>query len=85
MNKETEGANKILMDAIEHVFQYASCSNNWLVVKKEILKALPIEKRELFSTRDPITKKQRVNELERLLAKLWSSKTKKPVEMPDEQ
>ena len=82
--KNTIEVSKILFEAIENVFQYASHISDWLVIKKEILKSIPVEARSLFSQRDPITKKQRVNELEKSLAQFWSTKTKKPVEMPDE-
>jgi hypothetical protein len=84
MNEKTVKTNKILISAIEEVFQYASHINDWVSIKKEILKIIPVEERELFSTRDPKTKKQRTNDLERKLAQFWSSKTKKPIEMPDE-
>lgn len=76
--------NSLLSDAIDHVFTYASHVDEWLIVKKELLKVLPVKERTIFSVRDPITKKQRVNQFEILLAKWWSEKTKRPVVMPDE-
>jgi hypothetical protein len=76
--------NNLLSDAIDHVFTYASHVDEWLIVKKELLRILPVNERTIFSVRDPITKKQRVNQFEILLAKWWSAKTKRPVVMPDE-
>jgi len=76
--------NQLLAEAIDYVFSYASHVDEWIIIKKELLRALPVEERTIFSVRDPITKKQRVNQFERLLASWWSSKTKRPTVMPDE-
>ena len=73
-----------LMRAIEYIHSYAPNIKEWLVLKKELLKTLNSDERTLFSVRDPITKRQRTNDLERLLAKLWTSKTNLPLEMPNE-
>lgn len=57
--------------ALEEVFAYASYATEWIVVKKELLKCLPSGLRTLFSLRDPITKKQRINNFELTLIKHW--------------
>ena len=66
-------------NALESVFAYAGHIDEWIVVKKELLKNLNSEERVSFSTRDPITKKQRTNDLERTIAKRWSDLTGRPV------
>jgi hypothetical protein len=81
---ETKKRNERIVQAIDHIFTYASHIDDWIVIKKELMKCLSPSEKILLSTRHPITKKQRTNDLERLLAKFWSSKTKRPVVMPDE-
>ena len=68
--------------AMERVHRYAPALDEWITVKKELLKNLPSEHRTMFSTRDPITKKQRTNDFERLLIKRWSSLTGREVVLP---
>lgn len=65
--------------ALAFVFSYAAHVDDWITVKKELLKALPPDDRRLFSTRDPITKKQRTNDFERAVAARWSEMTGRPV------
>lgn len=64
--------NEIVLRALYFVFSYASHVDDWIVIKKELLKALPTEHRTLFSTRHPITKKQQINDFERQIAAQWS-------------
>jgi hypothetical protein len=68
-----------IKDAVDFVFTYASHIDDWLVVKKELLKILPSGERTQFSLRHPITKKQRTNDLEREIAKYWSELTGREV------
>lgn len=82
--RDPQKINDMLSEAIDFVYSYASHVDEWLTIKKELLRVLPVEERTIFSIRDPITKKQRVNQFEKLLAKWWSTKTKRPVVMPDE-
>jgi hypothetical protein len=82
--EEIKIRNERILQAIEHVFSYAPHIDDWIIVKKELMKCLSPSEKILLSTRHPITKKQRTNDLERLLAKFWSTKTKRPVVMPDE-
>ncbi len=62
-------------EAARFVSGYAASSNDWIVVKKEILKNLRPEFRKLFGLRDPITKKQRINDFDIQVAALWKSIT----------
>lgn len=57
------------------VSKYASSIDSWKVLKKELLKCLPPEKRKLFSTRDPVTKLQSLNSFEKLLVVRWNELT----------
>lgn len=67
------------IDALRFVYSYANFVDDWLTIKKELLKALNSDDRTAFSTRDPITKKQRTNEFERALATHWSIMSGRPV------
>lgn len=65
--------------ALAFVHGYASHVDDWIVIKKELLKSLPPALRTLFSTRDPITKRQRTNDFEREVARHWSEISGRPV------
>jgi hypothetical protein len=60
-----------VMDAISQVIKYASGASRWNVVKNELLRCLHSNDRKLFSTRDPLTKQQSLNEMEREIVALW--------------
>lgn len=61
-----------VVEALTLVYGYASHVDDWLIIKKELLKELNWELRTLFSKRDPVTKKQCPNEFEYALAERWS-------------
>ena len=71
--------NSRVVEAIEFVHGYASHVDDWIVIKKELLKALSSNDRTLFSTRDPITKKQVTNDFERAVMERWSEMTGRSV------
>ena len=50
-------------------------TNDWLIVKKELVKQLPSDLRSMFSKRHPISKKQMTNDFEREVAARWSELT----------
>lgn len=64
-------------EGLEFVSRYASHVNEWVTVKKELLKFFNSHERQYFSTRDPITKKQGINEFEKALILLWENMTGK--------
>ena len=69
-----------VINAIEEVHSYAGqATDEWITIKKEVMRALPSEERSLFSTRDPITKKQVTNEFEYEVAAYWSKLTGREV------
>jgi bis(5'-nucleosidyl)-tetraphosphatase len=61
--------------AMNFVLSYAPHVDDWIVIKKELLKSLRPETRTKFSTRDPVTKKQVMNDFERSLAERWFNMT----------
>lgn len=69
MNKE------ILDQAINVVSSYVGKTNDWMIIKKELLKVLSSQDRMYFSTRDPVTKKQSMNEFEKIVIEKWYKKT----------
>jgi hypothetical protein len=71
--------NPRIAEALAFVHSYAGHVDDWLVIKKELLKALHPDDRALFSTRDPVTKRQRTNDFERLVAARWSEMSGRPV------
>lgn len=64
--------NDNIMSALKAVFEYASVIDDWIEIKKELLKLLKPIDRQFFSTRHPITKLQQTNEFEKLIAVKWS-------------
>ncbi len=69
MNRE------ILDEAIDTVFSYTGSITDWIVIKKELLKTLTSADRMYFSTRDPVTKAQRLNDFEKIVIERWQQKT----------
>ena len=60
-----------VMDAIAQVMKYASGATEWVTVKKELLRCLHPNDRRLFSTRDPLTKRHSLNEMEKKIVAAW--------------
>lgn len=56
---------------------------DWLVVKKRILLELPIDQRQLFSTRHPTKKHFPFNAFERRIREEWKKLTGNVLLMPD--
>jgi len=64
-------------ESLNFVARYTSSVSDWITIKKELLKSLPPQYRKRFSTRDPVTKKQSMNDFEISLSKKWESITGK--------
>ena len=60
----SEDLDKIF-DTLEEVALYVGQCDDWVTVKKQILLNLPPRLRKVFSTRDPKTKEQSLNEFEK--------------------
>lgn len=70
-------------EALQFVSTYAAGTiKEWRTLKKELLLALPSEKRKLFSTRDPRTKAPNFNEFESCVAQRWKEITGVQVYLP---
>lgn len=55
--------------------------NEWIVIKKEILKLLPPNLRACFGKRHPITKKQLLNETDLIVIDYWEQQTNKKLKL----
>ena len=66
---------KRICEQIEFVSSYASDCDDWVEIKKQILLGIPSGLRSNFSTRDPRTKEQRLNEFEKVIIHYWQQKT----------
>lgn len=75
----------VILDVLREVFEYASQTDDWIVIKKEVLRALPARLRKHFSLRHPITKKQQTNDFERELAEEWSRMSGREVLFRDDE
>jgi hypothetical protein len=65
MSKRTHEIPERVMLQIEEVASYASDCDDWVTIKKEIMKGCPSGLRSMFSRRDPITKEQVPNDFDR--------------------
>jgi hypothetical protein len=68
---DEERLEQVLLD----IKSYAMNVKDWQTIKKEILKSLPASERKFFSTRDPLTKEQTLNELELKIVEKWEKLT----------
>ena len=50
-------------------------TNNWLVIKRHLINAFNSNDRNLFSARHPCTKKQVVNEFDKMVMEFWKETT----------
>jgi hypothetical protein len=55
---------EIIFKEVKFVSTYAEECDDWVTVKKEVMKSLPPKLRKNFSTRDPKTKEQSLNKFE---------------------
>lgn len=53
-----------ILDEMTEIATYLDDCDDWMVLKKLLLRSIPSELRRLFSTRDPVTKKQSLNAFE---------------------
>jgi hypothetical protein len=60
---------------VKEVASYAYDCDDWVTIKKEIMKACPSNLRSLFSRRDPITKEQIPNEFDRSVIRMFEEIT----------
>ena len=56
--------NKLIIDKLSEVAEFAGDCDDWVTIKKEVMKLLPSSIRSMFSRRHPITKEQQTNKFE---------------------
>ena len=54
-----------IVEEIAEIAKYADSCDDWVTIKKEIMKSIPSSLRRNFSTRHPITKEQVPNEFDK--------------------
>lgn len=65
-----------LKEIIDYVIDYASeSSNDWFLIKKELVNLFPPKERSRFSRRHYSTKKQLINEFDREVIAYWEKET----------
>jgi len=60
-----------IVDQLIEVSQYAGDCDDWMIIKKEVMKSIPSSLRMLFSRRDPITKEQVPNDFDNLVIEYY--------------
>ena len=53
-----------IIEQIDFVASYAEDCDDWVTIKKQIMRGIPSQLRKNFSTRDPLTKEQSLNQFE---------------------
>jgi len=56
---------KQIFESVDFVSSYVGDCNDWVTIKKQIMRGIPSRLRKNFSTRDPITKEQNINQFEK--------------------
>lgn len=74
----------ILDEAIVLVASYIQ-TDNWLLIKRELLTLLSNDDRKNFSTRDVLTKKQKINAFEAIIIDKWEATTGTRPFIPDDK
>lgn len=66
---------KRITEELTTIAQLAGQEEDWMVVKRLLLLSLPSNMRTLFSTRDPKTKQQALNNFENTLIEMYKDIT----------
>ena len=64
-----------IIEQIDFVASYVSDCDDWVTIKKQILRGIPSILRKNFSTRDPVTKEQRLNQFEKKVINYYEDLT----------
>lgn len=65
-----------LKEHINNVADYIGQeTNDWLVIKRQLIYSFPNEGRKMFSVRHPCTKKQIINEFDKIVMLYWEEIT----------
>jgi len=60
-----------ILEQIEFVSAYVADCDDWVTVKKEIMRGLPSDLRRHFSTRNQKTKEQWLSEFDKIIIGCW--------------
>jgi len=74
MEASDQGMNRIL-EQLHFVASYVGDCDDWVTVKKEILRGIPSPLRKRFSRRDSRTKEQWLNDFEKELINYYREQT----------
>jgi len=66
-----------VIEKLKFISTYAYDVDDWVTIKKELLKQLPVSERKCFSKRDGKTKRINLNEFEKNLIVQWKQFTGK--------
>ena len=64
-----------IVEQIDFVASYATDCDDWVTIKKQIMRGIPSQLRKNFSTRDPKTKEQWLNDFEKELITYYKEMT----------
>ena len=64
-----------IIEQIDFVSSYVSSCDDWVTIKKEVMRGIPSSLRKNFSTRDPKTKEQQLNDFEKAVIIYYSNLT----------
>jgi len=64
-----------IIEQLREISQYAGDCDDWMTIKKEVMKSIPSDLRSLFSRRDPITKEQIPNNFDKNIIEYYYSLT----------
>lgn len=64
-----------ILEEVRFVSTYIDECDDWVTVKKEVMKGLPPRLRKNFSTRDPKTKEQNLNKFEKNIINYYKETT----------
>ena len=64
-----------IVEQIDFVATYTAGCDDWVTIKKQIMRGIPSHLRKNFSTRDPITKEQSLNQFEQQVINYYKDLT----------
>lgn len=60
-----------IVNQLREISEYAGSCDDWMTIKKEVMKSIPSNLRSLFSRRDPITKEQVPNGFDKAIIEYY--------------
>lgn len=75
MNNIPDPDRERILECIDFVSLYVGDCDDWVTIKKQIMRGIPSSLRTNFSTRDPITKEQNLNQFEKTVINYYKNLT----------